>query len=410
VEKNVFNLKQIKIPTYAFIVYILLIPFESILATPIVVIVSYATITAVITSLLILLYLLFRPKLVRLTKTVIPWLAFFVWSGLSIYWSVNRPVSIYDFIYISKHFFFLIIISSYPFNYSEKRVIRHAIILSGLLLSAAVFFNTFNVKGISSLVRATVANGYYQADPNHIATTLLLPFTFLIVDFVERKKLNILDIFAAIILFATLAYTGSRSAFVAFLIMIVFLIIQYRTHEKRNKTMLLLVFILIGVSLLVSLLNPNLLNRFAKINNLDRYSAHRIDAWQESIKFWRKKPFAGYGFGTFKPLSKNMVMEYKTAHNIFIQALVEGGVVAFILLFIAAITTINIKTKNSFSRAARTGVLGIFVSSLFLFTMNYDYFWLAIIITEIANRSSLKQVSKETELEKSPLVTTQPKN
>ena len=186
----IFEFKKIKIPTLAFILYILLIPFESIIATRIIVIVSYATLVALLTSLMVLIYLLFKPKLLRLTKTSFAWIAFFLWSGLSIYWSIDRSASIYNFIFISKHVFFLLLISSYPFNYSEKRVIRHAIILSGILLAGTVFFNTFQIGGISDAVRATISNGFYKADPNHIASTLLLPISFLVVDFVERKKFN----------------------------------------------------------------------------------------------------------------------------------------------------------------------------------------------------------------------------
>lgn len=394
-DEFTFDFKKIKLPTYAFIVYILLIPFEAIMATHIVVMVSYATITAVITSLLVLIYLLFKPKLVQLTKTAIPWVAFFIWAGLSIYWSINRPASIYDYIFISKHLFFLLLISSYPFNYSEKRVIRHAIILSGILLSAVVFFTTFQVRGITTLIRATISSGYYQADPNHIASTLLLPIAFLIVDFVERKKYSVLDLIAAIILFSTLAYTGSRGAFVSFLLLVIVLIIQYFKHARKKKAILTLVFILAGVAVSMSIINPSLLSRFAKIDKLDRYSANRVPIWQESVKLWREKPLAGYGFGTFKVLSGNMTKEYKTAHNILVQSLVEGGIVSFILLVIVIVPTVSIKGNNSFSRAAKAGVIGVFVSSMFLFTINYDYFWLAIIIAEIANRSTLVTKNKE---------------
>jgi len=387
-DEPIFDLKKIKLPTYGFIVYILLIPFEAIMATHIVVVVSYATIVATITSLLVLIYLLFKPKLLRLTKTAFTWVAFFLWAGLSIYWSIDRSSSIYNYIFISKHLFFLLIICSYPFCYSEKRVIRHAIILSGILLSATVFFTTFKVGGITTFVRATISNGYYKADPNQLASTLLLPISFLIVDFAEMKKFNILDFIAAIILFATLVYTGSRGAFVALLAVMITLIISYLKYPKRKKAILALVFSLSILALVISLLNPKLLTRFAKINELDRYSANRLPIWKDSFNLWKEKPLAGYGFGTFKTVPIMKAKGIKTAHNIFIQALVEGGIISFLLLIAAVIPTVTIKGNNGFSRAAKASAVGIFISSLFLFTMNYDYFWLVIIVGEIANRTS----------------------
>ncbi len=386
-EEPLFDLSKIKLPTYFFILYILLIPFESIMATRIFVMVSYATISALITSLFVLIYIVSRPNLLKLTKTAFPWVAFFLWSALSIVWSIDSGRSIYDFIYISKHVSFLILISSYPFDYSEKRIIRHAIILSGILLASTVFFTTFQIKGITTLVRATIANGYYKADPNHIASTLLLPMSFLIVDFVENKKFSILNFFAAIILFATIVYTGSRGSFIALAVMVIYFIVVYSKQKHPKKVILSLVFTLSIISLVISLSNPDLFSRFAKISTLDRYSAHRTEIWRKSFQFIREKPLAGYGFGTFKILP-GMEIKYKTAHNNFIQAFAEGGGVGFLLMITAYIPILALRPKNQFDRAAKTGVIGIAITSLFLYTLNYDYFWLSIIIAEIANRTS----------------------
>ena len=234
-EKTLFTWKKIKLPTIAFAIYILLIPFESILYTQIVVKVSYATIAAAITSLMVLIYLLFKPKLVRLTKSAVPWVAFFIWGGFSIYWSINRSLSSYNFIYISKHIFFFLLICSYPFSHLEKRFIRHAVILSGILLSATVILTSFYFGEASSFIRATIANGYYQADPNHTASSLLIPISFLVVDFVEAKKFKILDALAILVLVFTLVVSGSRGASFAFLASIVTLTIIYRHFSSPLK-------------------------------------------------------------------------------------------------------------------------------------------------------------------------------
>lgn len=83
-----------------------------------------------------------------------------------------------------------------------------------------------------------------------------------------------------------------------------------------------------------------------------------------------------------------MEIKYKTAHNNFIQAFAEGGGVGFLLMITAYIPILALRPKNQFDRAAKTGVIGIAITSLFLYTLNYDYFWLSIIIAEIANRTS----------------------
>jgi O-antigen ligase len=386
-EKNTFAISQIKLPTVFFIIYILLIPFESIMATHIVVMVSYATIAAFLTSIFILIYLLFKPNLLKITKTAFSWTAFFLWAGLSIYWSINRATSIYDFIFVTKHLFFLLIISSYPFNYTEKRVIRHAVIFSGLLLAGTVFFSTFQIGGASAFVRATIAKGYYRADPNQIASTLLLPICFLVVDFVDKRKFSIIDLLAAIILFATLVYTGSRGAFVAFCVATIYLIFAYYRHKKRRKIILSLVFALAGISLAISLISPQILARFADISNLDRFSSKRTIVWRESLNLVPTRPLAGYGFGTAKILTKYMSQNFKSTHNILIQSMLEEGIIGSLLMLLALIPVFTMKADSSSDRAAKSGAVSVIISGLFLYNFGHDYFWLAIILSEIANRS-----------------------
>jgi O-antigen ligase len=391
VEKSLFTWKKIKLPTIAFAIYILLIPFESILYTKIIVRVSYATIAAVITSLMVLIYLLFKPKLVRLTKSAVPWVAYFLWAGLSIYWSIDRSLSGYNFIYISKHIFFFLLICSYPFSHLEKRFIRHTVILSGILLSVTVLLTSFYFGEASSFIRATIANGYYKADPNHTASSLLIPISFLVVDFVEAKKFKPLDAVAIVVFVFTLVVSGSRGASLAFLASIVTLTIIYRHFKNLKKIMLAIVFSLAILIAIIFAYNPSTVNRYAKIENLDRYSSERILVWKDALSFYKNKPFAGYGFDVYPVLPSDMAHKVKSAHNIFIQSLVEGGAVSFLLILVGVIPMIMFKTTDSFSRASKAGIIGIFATSLFLFTLNYDYFWLAMMFGEISNRSNIRR-------------------
>ncbi len=394
-EEIRLNWRQIKLPTFAFLVYILLIPFESILAVPIIVVVSYATISAVITSLLVLIYLIFIGKPIKLTKSAIPWIAYFIWAGISIYWSIDRSLSSFNYIFISKHLFFLIIISSYPFNFSEKRLIRHGIIASGILLSLAVFFSTYKLGGLSSLVRATIANGYYKANPEHIGDSFLIPISFLIVDFVKAKKFNFLDFVAISIIFIALVVTGSRASFLSLLGTVVTLIIIYRKSKNEKKVILSSAFGLALAGILIFSLYPTLVDRFANIQDLDRYSSNRLPLWRETFQLYYEKPFAGFGWGVFRDLPSVLAQESKTAHNIILQSLIENGVVGACLMLFALIPPFIYKTYDDFSAAAKASIVGILITSMFLYTINYDYFWLAMILGVISERGYSKSKRSE---------------
>lgn len=78
---------------------------------------------------------------------------------------------------------------------------------------------------------------------------------------------------------------------------------------------------------------------FADFLNSD---SQRIGIWKSCIDMWLKKPILGLGAGT-EPIHQQLLNNYDIprthAHNLFLEMLVEGGIIggAFVVIIIALI-------------------------------------------------------------------------
>lgn len=384
---GIVNLKRIKLPTFFFVIYIILIPFESILIAHSSRNVSYATYAAIITSVAMLIHLIFKPKLAKLTKSVIPWVAYFIWAALSIYWSINPSETASAFGYFARFLLFFVVISSYPLNKTEIRVLRHTVVLSGVLVAISMIANLYYLGQLSTIIRATLYGNQSYGDPNHVAATMILPIAFLLTEALDSDgALKIWDTLALIIIFIAILMTGSRSTFLAIIAIIATFIYQYRPKAKKIKTIFSALFILSAAAVSLSLFKPELYARYVPTVDINEFSAGRTKLWTESLHFWSERPLTGYGYGSFKYLDLTSIDKYKAAHNIFIQTLVELGLPGLILLIFVMYSTLNFKSRSNFSRSTKAGVIGILVVSMFIHTLNYDYLWLGLIFAEIASR------------------------
>lgn len=69
----------------------------------------------------------------------------------------------------------------------------------------------------------------------------------------------------------------------------------------------------------------------------------RVMLWRDGLRFWRLAPVFGQGLGSFETgISRVQDFDYETkyVHNHYIQVLLEGGVIAFVLFLGALVTLI----------------------------------------------------------------------
>ena len=123
--------------------------------------------------------------------------------------------------------------------------------------------------------------------------------------------------------------------------------------------------------------------RFIFTGNIEAFSSGRLDIWTDGIKAWLKKPFLGYGFGNF---SSAVIGIFRSAHNIYLQILVELGIPGLIVLLLALFKSSNLNLVSALGRGANAALFGIVALSFGLGTFNYDYFWMTLVFTAIVAR------------------------
>lgn len=174
-------------------------------------------------------------------------------------------------------------------------------------------------------------------NPNVLGEYLILVIPLTVALLWERKgwliKLAIGGLAAIMLL--CLIYTSSRGAWLGFIFAIgIFAVLRDRRF---------LALCLIGLLLVPFVLPPSYINRFTSIGNLqDSSSAYRLSIWLGSLKMLQDYWPSGIGLGLepFKLIYPKYAFNAAYAHhshNIYIQLVLETGIVGF-LLFMGLLT------------------------------------------------------------------------
>ncbi|WP_445755979.1 O-antigen ligase family protein [Polaribacter sp.] len=202
---------------------------------------------------------------------------------------------------------------------------------------------------------------------SNISTQILaifFPFAFSKVKFKYSNKIKLIVIILFLIL---LVFSLSRTGLIVYFIMLLLII---RKSKKKIS------FIILGFPFIISLIsfakyiyNFDLIemfsNRFVKEGDtLETISKDtRFSIYEESFEIVKGNEFIGTGISTFNKLNIN---NFSNAHNIFINILVERGIIGVILIiilfyFIFKLKEINLENfseNNEFIKLTKIGILG----------------------------------------------------
>ncbi len=171
------------------------------------------------------------------------------------------------------------------------------------------------------------------ANPNMTAQYLVMVIPF-IVSFTFTQTEKRMKLFSGVALFlacAGVALTFSRGAYLALIVLAVaLLLLNIRKHYKA--------FLLYGAIALV--LMPKQV--FERLTSFD--GGERTEIWKESFVRFLDNPITGYGVGTdtTAAIFERIGIDAPHAHNLVLQLLLEGGIIALlIMLFVGFFTAHN---------------------------------------------------------------------
>jgi putative inorganic carbon (hco3(-)) transporter len=183
-------------------------------------------------------------------------------------------------------------------------------------------------------------------NPNGLAFIIvsIIPFLYYL-SFTSRKLFYMSLIVSPVAIYA-LILTGSRSGFVALIVIISCIII------KSKKRFVLSIVSIIILILLFIIMPPNFKDRYLSIvddNTRNAATAQgRINGIIDDLKLSMRKPFVGHGVGTSREVSANFGNSDQPAHNLYAELMHEVGLIGTIMyvFYIIAI----LKNFNNLSK------------------------------------------------------------
>lgn len=204
-----------------------------------------------------------------------------------------------------------------------------------LLLAGALFLNT-NING------RTVGT---LGEPNALAAAAIFIWPFIFFAEKLKKQLSNLTKLAAVVFALEIIYLSqSKSALVALLIQVVFLVLIKLFKLPTARAVVIAVILM-----LLSYVLPF----FDKSKILE----NRQEVWQVSLKTALQKPLLGWGFGnvevaldtTAKSYNYNLIRyQYvDSAHNLWLDWSIQAGVIGLAaIIFLVIKSSFNLAKKN----------------------------------------------------------------
>src|SRR5205807_1441514 len=176
-----------------------------------------------------------------------------------------------------------------------------------------------------------------------------------------------------ILMAATIFVCGSRGGMIAFAVQMVVLAGFFVARNSRRRAWALIaICLLIGVFVLW-IDNGTLLKRLDRLRDplTDADVTGRLTIARDSLWMVRDRPLIGWGLGLFplvypeyRSFSTDLVVNQ--AHNDYVQALVETGILGFacVLWFVVNLYRSGIRNLRAHSRAATATALGALVGCI----------------------------------------------
>ncbi len=260
-------------------------------------------------------------------------IVFVIWCTLSYQWSVDQDRSLVTLFTIYQLTILTVLVWAFADNTDKLKMLMTAYVLGSYVLA----FDTA-YQYISGNMRAYRARGA-GADPNDLAITLSLtiPVVLYLSVHTKSRAARILYLLYVPVVVLAVAFTGSRTGFVAMLVSFsAFLLAKWRT-----QVMIIPVLIIIFFNM-PSLLPEQSLMRIQGIPQeiTSGTLSGRTIIWEYGLDVFYDHPYFGTGVGTFNAV----VPRNRSSHNAFLSIAVElglVGIVIFILIFLSLVLSLR---------------------------------------------------------------------
>ena len=319
---------------------------------------------------------------IRIQKKMHSVFIFFLYTLVSIIWCKNATFNWYFFQFALSA---TIVISATCKKYSEKeyKMFEKAIYASFFLV---VLLSIINYRSALD-GRLTITIGSTM-DPNDFACGMSIIISLCLYRIKLEKDIRF-NYLVLVLTLGVIILSGSRGALMMVLVMgLVWLLMTNRS--KRIKTIITLITIIVLAILFIADNLPTFLSdRFQISNVISSGGTGRIQIWSAALDKHISsdviRKIVGYGHGGFREAVHFIApghSELYESHNMFINALIEGGIIGLLLLVVCLCHLLRYskKRKNIFGLLA---IIGLIVEGISLDVQSYRVFAIAFIFAII---------------------------
>lgn len=285
--------------------------------------------------------------------------------------------------------------------YAENRNLSELVKWIDVILPIIAFSLLFSIKKLISDIIS--GEGYYSQGLSYFAAYFFIIDLFLLLfgaqfkrfRFFSSKFYKIVSILMLPYLLGVQLFAGGRGAMGTLVLGIIFLCYYYsKSHRVPKEKVFRVVIILVSVLLITIFYFPSeiydaFISNFERVfsffdSDRDMYerTSGRDEVFKVAISMIRERPLFGYGlFGYKNPPSAFSSMGYP--HNIFLEILLQGGVVFFLIFSIVILQTFH-KLRIILKNQSQLLILlfAIFSMTLLLYSGSYiemSFFWFSLV-------------------------------
>lgn len=317
----------------------------------------------------------------------------------SAFYSINVSATLQRAKTNSMFCILLVFMGSVLFEEAEITKLRSALIWSSRITCGLML-----IFGTTSSDRLLLS-GIITEDPNYLNGYLLfgvINAMQIIIKNANRKKKFIAMIENIFYIYASLA-TGSRGGLFCLIAgaLTVFLFEKVKGNELREivKKLGILVLIAVIVIVVIRYLPSSVPARFEMNSIIASRGTNRFGYWQNAITIFELSPISkqlfGYGAATMPDIFGKFGYMSVVAHNIFVEQLLEIGIVGLLIYSIIIVYCLMLaKKKNNIFGI--TIMVGFIVLSLSTSLYAFKPYWNVIIFINLLHENKVKNDLKIT--------------
>ena len=287
----------------------------------------------------------------------------------------------YDANYIRFCFLFILFILSSQLKIKKEWFIKicdYSSLIIAIISIASLFLNIN-----STYIDRT---HYYiwknmSVDANIYCSALIFPILYVFHKLINKNTMHkYLNLTMLLCMIASVLLSGSRGGIIAIGFGFLFLLFTENNVFKTNyKKVIYICMIIFGLYILIPYLPENITNRLSLSAVVKDRASDRFEIWKIAFNKFASSDFfdmiIGNGFLSFK----NALNIRSVSHNLFIQTLIEGG-----LLMVGLFSWFYIKTIKYFKKNNNKLIVAYILSTL-LMSLSLDviisrFLWNSFII------------------------------